>query len=45
MTGKNRKSIIFKSELCIYLDPISGFPGYRSMLCKVTPSNAERKEA
>lgn len=28
-----------------YLDPISGFPGYRSMLCKVTPSNAERKEA
>ncbi len=28
-----------------YLDPISGFPGYRSMLCKVAPSSAERKEA
>lgn len=28
-----------------YLDPISGFPGYRSMLCKITPANAERKEA
>ena len=28
-----------------YLDPVSGFPGYRSMLCKITPANAERKEA
>lgn len=28
-----------------YLDPISGFPGYRSMLCRIAPANAERKEA
>lgn len=28
-----------------YLDPISGFPGYRSSLCKLAPSTAEGKEA
>ncbi|MBR3181844.1 MAG: molybdopterin-dependent oxidoreductase [Eggerthellaceae bacterium] len=28
-----------------YLDPISGFPGYRSSLCKIEPVPAEGKEA
>ena len=30
-----------------YLDPISGFPGYRSLLCKVVPvrMSANAKEA
>ena len=30
-----------------YLDPISGFPGYRSLLCKVVPArmSANAKEA
>ena len=26
-----------------YLDPISGFPGYRSSLCKIAPVEAEGK--
>ena len=28
-----------------YLDPISGFPGYRSSLCKIEPACIGRKEA
>ena len=28
-----------------YLDPISGFPGYRSSLCKIAPASAEGKGA
>ena len=24
-----------------YLDPISGFPGYRSSLCRIEPAHAE----
>ena len=28
-----------------YLDPISGFPGYRSSLCRIAPANGEGKGA
>jgi len=28
-----------------YLDPISGFPGYRSSLCKIAPARAEGERA
>ena len=28
-----------------YLDPISGFPGYRSSLCKIAPASAEGRGA
>ena len=28
-----------------YLDPISGFPGYRSSLCKIEPASAEERGA
>ena len=28
-----------------YLDPISGFPGYRSSLCKIVPAPAREKGA
>ena len=28
-----------------YLDPISGFPGYRSSLCRIEPADNEGKEA